>query len=148
MDYDKNDISGLIEKLSSDRVWGLRRLAAAYLMQTAEGNSQLKRLFEENPDLIREVFNGQPWSCLEMARGKAPEINYRAEDYLRIAIPCPICDTPPDRLAWIFLTPQECAEIFVEGFEGWVTVCNQCHLQINNFNIWHTPPHGRPTEYL
>lgn len=49
--------------------------------------------------------------------------------YLHDAVSCPRCDTKPDQLSWIYSRSEW--EWPKRG--GWLTTCDQCHIQINFF---------------
>jgi hypothetical protein len=143
---DKNDVAALVATLNH-KYGGMRRIAAGYLIQTEIGKAELKRLFKEQPFLISGAFNLFPWGCVDKGRGKSKHVGYSQEDFLKIAIPCPICDRTPENLVWAYIDWKICTDIYIE-FDGWITICDNCHLQINRFNIFHTPPHARTLEYF
>jgi hypothetical protein len=147
-DYSKDDIPSLIERLKHE-VKGHRRLAAGYMMQTEDGLKALRQLYQQNREIITNAFNLYPWQCLDDAReGSTQKVKYDLEAYQKISIPCPICNTLPENLTWIFFEALECPEVFFKDLTGWVSVCEVCHLQINRFNIGDTPAHARTKEYF
>lgn len=55
------------------------------------------------------------------------------QKYLRAAMPCPKCETPAERLSWIYLLSPEWTWQTLCGKAGWVTVCDRCGVQIDFF---------------
>jgi hypothetical protein len=138
-DYNNTDISTLVARLDDTR-FGLRRLAADTLMQTEAGKLELRRLFDENPERIRQIFNGMPSDCLGKVTG-----NYIAKfnkSYLKIARNCPICNRSPSELKWIYtcFIWNECAKFPMMDFLGWISFCENCSLQIDSYRLEDTPP--------
>ena len=55
------------------------------------------------------------------------------ELFLREALSCPVCKTPPEQLSWIYLVISPWRSKDAEGKEGWATICDRCKLRINFF---------------
>jgi hypothetical protein len=53
--------------------------------------------------------------------------------FLAEAAPCPVCDTPPDRLTWIYFTTAPETWRNLCGRAGWILVCERCMLQVSCF---------------
>jgi hypothetical protein len=53
--------------------------------------------------------------------------------YLRDAMPCPSCKRPANQLSWIYLLTPEWTWQTLCGKAGWITVCDQCNVQIDFF---------------
>jgi hypothetical protein len=47
------------------------------------------------------------------------------------ASPCPKCNTPAERLAWFYFSSPEQDWRALAGRAGWMTVCDQCNLQVD-----------------
>jgi hypothetical protein len=84
-----------------------------------------------------------PWDDVEASRRnrrlqKRHRLQKRLSDGLGEhfveAKPCPKCQTGPSELSWFYFRspketwPMEC------GVEGWMSVCDKCHLQVNFFS--------------
>jgi hypothetical protein len=55
------------------------------------------------------------------------------EAYATLAVPCPGCDAPADRQAWIYVEMSGGPPPWLAYEAGWVTVCDPCHLRVNFF---------------
>jgi hypothetical protein len=53
--------------------------------------------------------------------------------FLSHAMPCPLCKALPERLSWIYIVIPEWACKDAGERKGWVTICDQCKLQIDFF---------------
>lgn len=62
-----------------------------------------------------------------------PSVEDAKERFLMQTLPCPVCETPPEQLSWIYLVISPWTSKEAEGKEGWVTICDRCKLQINFF---------------
>ena len=49
------------------------------------------------------------------------------------ARPCPKCQTPSEALSWFYFRSPEETWANESGVEGWMAVCDHCHLQVNFF---------------
>jgi len=70
-----------------------------------------------------------PWEDVEACRkrrGRSPRPEERA-------IACPECHTPGERLTWIHFSSPAWTWQNLCGREGWLTVCDRCHLQVQFF---------------
>ena len=79
-----------------------------------------------------------PWEDVMASRSRKPGQGQRSVEegkgkHLKKAVPCPICDTPADRLSWVYLVTPEWTWQTVCGKAGWITVCNRCRLQVDFF---------------
>ena len=79
-----------------------------------------------------------PWEDVEASRGNArlQARHSRAEGWNAHglnAIPCPKCDATPDRLSWFYFSSPEETWKMLCGCEGWITVCDACHWQVEFF---------------
>lgn len=84
--------------------------------------------------------NREPFSkedCLMSKEDKRlfglPSIEKAKKKFLRHAMPCPLCKTPPEHLSWVYLVIPQWACKGLDEKEGWVTICDGCKLQINFF---------------
>jgi len=62
-----------------------------------------------------------------------PSVEQAKRRFLRQALPCPLCKTPPEKLSWIYLVIPPWASKNAEEKEGWLTICDRCKLQIDFF---------------
>jgi hypothetical protein len=62
-----------------------------------------------------------------------PSVEQAKKCFLPLAIPCPLCKTPPEALSWVYLVIPRWACKNTAEHKGWVTVCDQCKVQINFF---------------
>jgi hypothetical protein len=124
--------------------------------QGEQARPHLKKVFDENPDLIHRIFNTWPWEWVEPCRqGQNRELQVEFENFLsgfldnmvsrvekfatiqeahrHLAHNCPICGKVADDLSWFFFsTPPETWAALM-GRAGWMTVCDDCHLQVDFF---------------
>lgn len=89
-----------------------------------------------DPDLVAQ--DGIPWEDVRASRrnrrlqAKHP-VSEGKSRYLANANPCSKCKTPADALGWFyFSSPKETWEGLC-GVEGWMAVCDRCHIQVNFF---------------
>ncbi len=90
-----------------------------------------------------------PWEDVEACRTGAPpdgevpvelvltaptrDVAAAKARYERQAVACTTCGTPSGELAWIhFRSPLWTWQLLC-GREGWLTVCDRCHLQVDFF---------------
>lgn len=53
--------------------------------------------------------------------------------YSQDAMPCVKCRTPAEQLAWFyFVSPKQTWQVLA-GRGGWMTVCGECHIQVDFF---------------
>lgn len=145
--HDENNVPALVSQLNDSRR-GIARLAANYLMLTPQGRSELKKLYQENPARIKTIFTIIPDECIDREQ---KNIRWKfSKYYLRIAQPCPICDTPPENLTWLYvdIKPGDCSNRPYADYQDWISICDKCSLQIDRFNIWDTPPEVQSTPEL
>jgi len=64
-----------------------------------------------------------PLCSLEEARSR----------YLKKAVSCPVCNTPAEQLSWFYFTTPEQDWKALAGRAGWMTVCDNCNIQVNRF---------------
>lgn len=62
-----------------------------------------------------------------------PSVEQAKERFLSLAVPCPLCKKPPEALSWVYLVIPEWACKNAAEHKGWVTICDQCKLQISFF---------------
>jgi len=79
-----------------------------------------------------------PWDDVLASKNHTrSEERHSVEDaqkkYLRRASPCPQCGVPAERLSWIYLLSPEWTWQTFCGKAGWITVCDECKLQIDFF---------------
>jgi HEAT repeat protein len=117
-----------------------------------EARPYLKRIYDENPEIIFRAFNTKPWEWVNASReNKYPESRAELDEmlgsvgssigeasaakvtYRDRAHDCPVCSKPADQLAWFFFsTPPETWRALM-GRAGWMTVCDDCHIQVDFF---------------
>ena len=93
--------------------------------------------FEKN-----EVDRGLPWEDVEASRRnrrlqKQHRLPERLSDglatYFAEARTCPKCQTPSDALSWFYFRSPKETWAAQCGVEGWMAVCDRCHIQVNFF---------------
>jgi len=62
-----------------------------------------------------------------------PSVEQAKKRFLPQAISCPLCKTPPKELSWVYLVIPEWACKNSAEHKGWVTICDQCKLQVDFF---------------
>jgi hypothetical protein len=97
------------------------------------GNGYSKIVEEE--DLVANYF---PWHVVERSRRDPQLQRYHGvkEEYIVEARSCPKCETPPERLRWVYvregLPPS--GQISAHGCrEGYLLICDACLLQVDFF---------------
>ncbi len=53
--------------------------------------------------------------------------------YVASAQICPSCATPPANLEWFYYSSPASTWAKMCGRAGWLTVCDECHLQVDFF---------------
>lgn len=56
--------------------------------------------------------------------------------YAKWVKPCPKCNTPPDKLTWIYFSTPGWTWFKRMGRAGWVVVCDNCKHQLHFFLEW------------
>jgi HEAT repeat protein len=144
-------VQALICTLYDEEI-GVPRWAKDSLLEQGEAaQPHLKKIFDENPKIIKKAFNTWSWEWIEASRtGKhrdlevsfaeglggeieSADIGIIQEDYKARSHSCPLCGRAANQLAWFFFsTPPETWEVLV-GRAGWMTVCDKCHIQVDFF---------------
>lgn len=118
-------------------------------MQEQQARPYLKQLHQERPELIERAFNTWPWEWVNTSKeNRYPDLKIELDEmmgtqgnqveaaklhYGRDAHSCPVCGKPANELAWFyFSTPPGTWEKTI-GSAGWMTVCDDCHLQVDFF---------------
>jgi len=92
----------------------------------------------DEDDEISEDDDGYPWEDVEASRNderlqRQHPMTEAKRLYLDRAKPCPQCGCVADGLAWFYFeSPPETWEGLC-GCEGWITVCDRCHRQVDFF---------------
>jgi hypothetical protein len=85
-----------------------------------------------------ESEESYPWPDVEAARknarlqGKHPISEGQAR-HLHGAKACPKCGVAAERLAWLYFESPEGTWELLCGRAGWMTVCDECHVQVDFF---------------
>jgi len=90
------------------------------------------------PNFNSEEDDGQyPWDDVGSSRmNKKLQKEHpaaEAQKYIKIAGSCPKCGKTPKDLEWFYFSSPEETWGWLCGSEGWMAVCNECHLQVNYF---------------
>jgi hypothetical protein len=91
---------------------------------------------EGEMDIGRRQYGVQedsPMAGENKSRSGFPSVEQAKKCFLPLAIPCPLCKTPPEALSWVYLVIPGWACKNAVRHKGWVTVCDQCKVQINFF---------------
>ncbi|MEM6281484.1 MAG: hypothetical protein AAF787_04755, partial [Chloroflexota bacterium] len=106
-----------------------------------EARPYLQKLHQEQPEIIERAYNTWPWDLLDECRNDIKlqkEVNSDDETsphefYSDRAHDCPICGKPAADLSWFFITTPEITWQKLMGREGWQSVCDDCHVQVDFF---------------
>jgi HEAT repeat protein len=141
----KTLIRALFDKETIVPIW------ARYALNEMEEQARpyLKRLHEEQPELIERAYNTSPWEWVEASRsGQHDQLKAELEEmrgmsnpsteeaklaYARQAHNCPICGKAANELAWFFFSTPPKTWQDLMGHAGWMTVCDDCHIQVDFF---------------
>ncbi len=98
---------------------------------------------EISPLQKNEMDHEYPWEDVEASRRnrrlqKRHRVKERVADglprHFAYARPCPKCGAAKEKLSWFyFRSPKETWENLC-GIEGWMGVCDPCHMQVNFFS--------------
>jgi hypothetical protein len=115
-------------------------------------SSQGEKFFELSPVSWQRHFNQMdasddfsigeglpfPWGDVEASRKNHPlqkkDPATDREPYLADAKPCPKCRTRPAQLTWLYFeSPAWTWGDALCGRAGWLSLCDNCHLQVEFF---------------
>lgn len=55
-------------------------------------------------------------------------------DYeMQSAIACPLCNTPPQDLNWVYFKSPSATWAWLCGVSGYLTICEKCQIQVDFF---------------
>lgn len=69
----------------------------------------------------------------KIGRKKEPFQEGPADKGARGGNPCPTCGTPSQDLTWIYFVSPPWSWKELCGRAGWITVCDDCHVQVQFF---------------
>jgi HEAT repeat protein len=111
----------------------------------------LHKLYLEEPEVIDRTYNTIKWEAVEKARyNQYPELKTELENMMnqlnidnRVeaakgywsskAHNCPICGKAANDLSWFFFYTSPETWQASGGTAGWMTVCDDCHIQVDYF---------------
>lgn len=78
-----------------------------------------------------------PWEEVEASRNDTRlQAGQSSEDFRRECgseVKCPSCLRPASELTWIYFSSPPWTWKMLCGREGWLVVCDNCHLQVKFF---------------
>lgn len=92
----------------------------------------------EECEILAEFEDGYPWEDVDEARAdrrlqRKHPIAEGQDRYRAVAKACPKCNTAADRLSWFYFRSPALTWEPLCGRAGWMTVCDQCHVQVDFF---------------
>ena len=89
----------------------------------------------EQEDPVAKYF---PWHVVECSRRDPDLQRYQGvkEEYLVEAKHCPKCETPPERLRWVYVRENPQSSKLPQSLrcrEGYLLICDACLLQVDFF---------------
>lgn len=84
------------------------------------------------------MANYFPWHVVERSRRDPDLQRYQGvkEEYLVEAKYCPKCETPPERLRWVYVREVPLSSELPRPYrcrEGYLLICDACLLQVDFF---------------
>lgn len=105
--------------------------------------SELKKVYDENPEKVKEAFNGywdfvqefvmQPNPISEQLAVKTS--SQEEKDKIRSYLPpisewdCPVCGKSKENLTWYHIYPKDTQELI----GSWAIVCDTCDIQVSQY---------------
>ncbi len=87
------------------------------------------------PSKERPMSQYFPWKDVEasMRETKLETWHGAPQDYLQEARSCPLCNTAPEKLRWVFVSSPPWTWDQRRGRAGYLLVCDKCRLQVDFF---------------